>query len=117
MASDYDEVAASGRCSVVRRSGELVGMLVWAVESDALLLEIVAVSPTAQGTGIGSALLMQAERIARAHEKRWVRLYTNEAMTENLPYYSHRGYVETHRAVQDGFGRVFFGKNLGPGSK
>jgi hypothetical protein len=38
------------------------------------------------------------------------RLYTNAAMTENLAYYPRRGYIETHRAAQDGFHRVFFRK-------
>jgi hypothetical protein len=41
-----------------------------------------------------------------------MRLYTNAAMTENLAYYSRRGYTETHRAHQDGFHRVFFRKRL-----
>ncbi|WP_229837150.1 hypothetical protein, partial [Dactylosporangium sucinum] len=39
-----------------------------------------------------------------------MRLYTNEAMTEDLAYYSRRRYVETHRAEQDGLRRVFFRK-------
>jgi hypothetical protein len=39
-----------------------------------------------------------------------IRLYTNEAMTENLAYYPRRGYTETHRAAEDGFNRVFFRK-------
>lgn len=34
------------------------------------------------------------------------------AMTENLAYYSRRGYAETHRAEQDGFRRVFFRKHI-----
>ena len=32
------------------------------------------------------------------------------AMIENLAYYPRRGYIETHRADQDGFHRVFFRK-------
>lgn len=32
------------------------------------------------------------------------------AMAGNLAYYPRRGYVETHRAVHDGFRRVFFRK-------
>jgi hypothetical protein len=41
-----------------------------------------------------------------------IRLYTNEAMTENLAYYIRHGYAETHRAGQDGFHRVFFRKPI-----
>jgi len=47
---------------------------------------------------------------ARRHGLSQVRLYTNEAMTENLAYYPRRGYAETHRAEQGGFRRVFFSK-------
>jgi hypothetical protein len=35
-------------------------------------------------------------------------------MTENLACYPRRGYTQTHRAVEDGFNRVFFRK-LVPG--
>ena len=42
-----------------------------------------------------------------------MRLYTNEAMTENLSFYPRHGYRETGRAVQDGFRRVFFSKTVG----
>lgn len=38
------------------------------------------------------------------------RLYTNEAMTENLAFYQRQGYIETHRGVQDGYHRVFLVK-------
>jgi hypothetical protein len=41
-----------------------------------------------------------------------VRLYTNEAMTENLSFYPRHGYRETGRAVQDGFRRVYFSKTV-----
>lgn len=41
-----------------------------------------------------------------------IRLYTNEAMTENLSYYPRHGYTETHRGEQDGFRRVFFRKQV-----
>jgi ribosomal protein S18 acetylase RimI-like enzyme len=77
-----------------------------------LLLENVAVLPTAQGRGIGSRLLALAEDQARGLRLCEIRLYTNEAMTENLAYYTRRGYAETHRAEQDGFRRVFFRKQL-----
>ena len=39
-----------------------------------------------------------------------VRLYTNEAMTENIAYYTRHGYAEIRRHEQDGFRRVFFRK-------
>jgi hypothetical protein len=36
-----------------------------------------------------------------------IRLYTNAVMTENLSMYAHMGFVETHRAVEKGFNRVY----------
>jgi len=36
-----------------------------------------------------------------------IRLYTNAAVTENLSMYAHMGFVETHRAVEKGFNRVY----------
>ena len=77
-----------------------------------LLLENVAVLPAAQGRGIGGRLLGLAEQHARSLGLGEIRLYTNEAMTENLAYYRRHGYTETHRAGQDGFRRVFFRKLL-----
>jgi GNAT superfamily N-acetyltransferase len=65
-----------------------------------------------QGRGIGVRLLDLAEDHARSLHLGEVRLYTNEAMTENLSYYPRHGYAETHRAEQDGFRRVYFRKPL-----
>jgi hypothetical protein len=53
-----------------------------------------------------------AEDRARSLGLPEIRLYTNEAMTENLAYYPPHGYTETHRAQQDGFHRVYFRKRL-----
>ena len=80
------------------------------LKPDFLLLENIAVLPSRPGRGIGARLLALAEEQARALGRDEIRLYTNEAMTENLTYYPRHGYTETHRAEQDGFRRVFFSK-------
>ena len=82
------------------------------VHPDHLLLENIAVLPSAQRRGVGARLLALAEDEARARGLGEIRLYTNEAMTENLAYYPRHGYAETRRAEQDGFRRVFFTKHL-----
>jgi GNAT superfamily N-acetyltransferase len=69
--------------------------------------------PAAQGRGIGARLLDLAEDRARGLGLPEIRLYTNEAMTENLAYYPRHGYTETHRAEEDGFRRVYFRRSLG----
>jgi hypothetical protein len=53
-----------------------------------------------------------AESEGRRLELTEIRLYTNEAMTENRAYYPRHGYTETRRAEQGGFRRVFFRKRL-----
>jgi N-acetylglutamate synthase-like GNAT family acetyltransferase len=112
MTADYDRIAESGHAWVAEEDGRVVGLLVLNPAGDHMLLENVAVAPHAQGLGVGARLLEVAEEQARAHELREVRLYTNEAMVENLAYYPRRGYHETHRSSQDGFRRVFFSKTI-----
>ena len=80
---------------------------------DHLLLESIAIAPEAQSRGYGALLLRRADDDARDAGLSEVRLYTNAAMTENIVMYPRFGYIETHRAGQDGFRRVFFSKALG----
>ena len=112
MTADYGRIAESGDAWVAEQAGCIVGILVLEPAEDHLLLENVAVTPRAQGLGVGGRLLRLAEDQAREHGLREVRLYTNETMTENLGYYPRHGYRETHRATQDGFRRVYFTKFL-----
>jgi N-acetylglutamate synthase-like GNAT family acetyltransferase len=110
--ADYAEAVRTGLTWAAVRDGVIVGLLVLVVLPDHLLLENVAVLPSAQGSGVGARLLAFAEEQARELGREKIRLYTNEAMTENLVYYPKHGYVETHRAEQDGFRRVFFEKRI-----
>lgn len=112
MDVDYAAAIDSGGVWVAEADGAMVGVLVLVVEADHLLLENIAVSPAAQGTGLGTRLLEFTEAQARAHGRPEVRLYTNEKMTENIAYYGRHGFHETHRVADQGFRRVFFAKNL-----
>ncbi|MBF6061238.1 GNAT family N-acetyltransferase [Nocardia terpenica] len=112
MMEDYGYLISLGNVWVAEQCGSIVGLLVLEVEPDHLLLNNVAVSPEVQGTGIGAQLLAFAEMRAREHDLSEIRLYTNEAMTENIDYYPRHGYVETHRATEEGYSRVFFAKQL-----
>lgn len=91
---------------------QAAGLIVLVPADNYLLLENVAVVPSAQGRGVGGALLRFAEDHARSLGLGEIRLYTNAAMTENLTYYPRRGYRETGRGEQDGFSRVFFAKQV-----
>ncbi len=83
-----------------------------APDDDCMLLDNIAVSPTAQGKGHGRTLLQWAEDAARRAGFSRIRLYTQEAMTENIAIYTRRGYGETHRATEIGLNRVFMQKPL-----
>jgi ribosomal protein S18 acetylase RimI-like enzyme len=112
MGADYARAVRDGQAWVAVENGQVVGLAVLMAQPDHLLLENVAVLPAAQRRGIGARLLTLAEDEASSLHLSEIRLYTNEAMTENLAYYPRHGYTETHRAEQDGFRRVFFRKCL-----
>jgi N-acetylglutamate synthase-like GNAT family acetyltransferase len=114
MTADYVAALDHSRVWVLVRDDAIVGTLVTEDRADHLLLETVAVAPTAQGSGYGALLLDRAERDAAELELPEVRLYTNEAMTENLTFYPRHGYRETGRTVEDGFRRVYFSKTVAP---
>ncbi|MFI5915214.1 GNAT family N-acetyltransferase [Dactylosporangium sp. NPDC051541] len=112
MTADYPELVAGGHVWVARLGTGAVGALVAVPMPDHLLLETIAVLPSAQGRGVGAALLAFAEARARAAGVGEIRLYTNAAMHDNLAYYPRRGYAETHRSGASGFRRVYFHKTL-----
>lgn len=110
MLDDYHAAAESGQIWVV--GDPVVGVIVLIGQDDGLLVENVAVSPAAQGTGIGRQLMEFAEQRARALGLRRLRLYTNEVMIENLAIYARLGYTETGRRTVDGYRRIFMEKVL-----
>ena len=112
MTADYAPAARGGQAWVAAEEGQAVGFIILIPQPGYLLLENVAVLPSAQGSGVGVRLLALAEEQARELGREEIRLYANEAMTENLAYYPRHGYTETHRAGQGGFRRVFFTKHL-----
>jgi ribosomal protein S18 acetylase RimI-like enzyme len=112
MIDDYDALIAQRRVHVIACDDVVQGILVLIPEPDAMLIDNVAVAPAAQGRGIGRKLLEFAERAAIARGYRHIRLYTNEAMTENIALYARIGYAETHRAEEKGLRRVHMAKQL-----
>jgi len=112
MLEDYAEVVARGDAWVLERSGAIVGVVVLVAEPDHLMLENVAVSPAVKGLGLGRLLVGFAEAEARRRGFAELRLYTHETMTENQALYARLGFVETHRATEHGFARVFMRKQI-----
>lgn len=115
MGDDYAARIAAGEAYVIGepvRGAPVRGVIVLVAQAGYLLLDNIAVDPAVRGGGFGRALLLFAEAQARRGGYREMRLYTHEKMTENLALYARSGWVETHRAEQDGFARVFFRKTL-----
>ena len=108
---DYAPEIAAGQ---VWLAGEPpVAVIVLVLAEDHLLINNVAVHPSAQGQGIGRQLMDFAERQATAAELSLLTLYTHETMVENIAFYTRLGFRETGRRTDDGFRRVFMEKRLG----
>lgn len=111
MLEDYAGIIRSRVVWVLIDESRMAGVLVLKDRHDHLLLDNVAVSPAFQGKGLGKALLVYAEQRARERGYTEIRLYTNEAMVENIALYTRIGYRETHREQED-YRRVFMSKAL-----
>jgi ribosomal protein S18 acetylase RimI-like enzyme len=111
MDDDYETKTRTGEVFVAD-DGAVAGLIVLVEHADHLLVENVAVDPARQGTGVGRMLLAYAESHAVERGLRELRLYTNEAMTENLALYPRLGYREVDRRVEEGFRRVYYSKRL-----
>jgi GNAT superfamily N-acetyltransferase len=111
MLDDYDRRIADGQTWVLEEDGRLAGVLVLEdAEGGALLLDNVAVAPSARGKGHGRALMAFAEEEARRRGHCEVRLYTNVLMAENLRLYGRLGFRETGRGSEKGYERVYMAK-------
>ena len=107
---DYNAAVEAGTVWV---AGEpVVGLISLIHTDDSLLIENVAVDPSAQGAGLGRHLMDFAEQEAIRLQLPRLVLYANEVMVENLAIYAHMGYVEVERRTEDGYRRVFMEKLL-----
>jgi ribosomal protein S18 acetylase RimI-like enzyme len=79
---------------------------------DRLYVENIAVDPSAQGRGLGRALMEFAEQEAACRGLNRMALVTHEAMTENQAIYARLGYVEIERRSEDGYRRIYMEKPL-----
>ena len=113
MLDDYGALIADGVVSVLEDSdGTIAAIIVLLPKSDHLLLDNIAVRPDRQGQGLGRLLIAFAEDDARRLGYAELRLYTHEAMTENIILYGRLGFVETGRGQQASYNRVFMTKRL-----
>ena len=107
MSADYAGGIAAGHAIVISIGSLVAGYLIGRGNADGYFIENVAVDPAFQGQGLGGMMLRLAISEARRLRLPALRLFTNAAMTENLALYAHLGFVETHRAVEQGYDRVY----------
>ncbi|MGB1033973.1 MAG: GNAT family N-acetyltransferase [Primorskyibacter sp.] len=112
MQADFATHQAHGALWLAEQGPKITGYVVAIPHDDHMALDNIAAVPSGRGTG--GRLIAWVEDLARAAQTPCVRLYTNVAMTENLTLYPRLGYVETHRATDQGFRRVYFEKRLAP---
>lgn len=112
MQRDYVEAIAKVQVWLATLRDETVATLLLDVTDEGFLIDVIAVQPAHQGTGVGRALLEHAEHEAVREGHASIYLYTNEKMTENRALYQRIGYVEYRRETLDGRTRVFLRKPL-----
>ncbi len=92
MTADYDAAVRNHRFDLLHVDDALAALIETIAETDHLLIENVAVSPTFQGRGFGRRLMAHAEELAASAGFREVRLYTNKLFDENVRLYLRLGY-------------------------
>lgn len=112
MLDNYPARIAAHEAYVTESADLIIGVLILLDREDYLLLDNVAVSPAAQGTGAGKRMVAFAEAEASRRGFKEIRLYTHIVMSENIGFYESLGWQETHRGRQDGYDRVFMRKAL-----
>jgi GNAT superfamily N-acetyltransferase len=112
MLQDYASVIRTSQVHVAVREQHIVGVLELLVTDEGLLLDSIAVDPSAQGTGVGRKLFEFAEQEAKRHGYDSIYLMTNEKMTENQALYSRIGYILFDRRIVHGYPRVLMRKAL-----
>lgn len=110
MLMDYAKEIREHQVFVVESNGQIAGVLVLCVKDEGFLLDVIAVDPLHQGTGVGRLLLELAEAEAQRQGFASIYLYTHEKMTENQLLYKRIGYVEYDHRFEVGLARVYMRK-------
>lgn len=93
MRADYDKAVREHQFELAIEDGRIVGLIETIAHDDHIWIENVAVTPEAQGRGIGRQLLDSVERTAVEAGLRELRLLTNGAFKANVSLYKRQGYA------------------------
>jgi aminoglycoside 6'-N-acetyltransferase I len=92
-----------GKCFGLEQAGACIGVLfLLAVEKDCLEIKNIAIDPSHQGLGYGTALLEFAETYAREQRYERLRIGTGNSSLDQLRLYQRFGF-ELHGIIQNFF--------------
>ena len=102
LLADYAAIMRDMEVWVAEKGCRLTGALILEPRADDLLIWSVAADPTAQGGGLGRALLAASEVRARELGRNIVRLYTGTVLGHLVGWYGRHGYsVERIEVLSD----------------
>lgn len=108
MDSDYVEEIIEKDVWLAPAAGLLSGVIVMRRERGHLFVDNLAVLPSAQGAGLGEALLDFAYSRATELGLPELRLLTHRLMTRNRAYYERLGWQPMGTPTDEHLGRVYF---------
>ena len=111
MVADFAAHIDQDRVIVFEQEGAVAGYAILLTDERRALLDNIAVDPAHQHSGIGLLLIEQVESLSADLGYETLDLYTNVVMTANISWYEKLGFVETERAEEQGFQRVYMSKD------
>lgn len=93
-AAEIARMLEDGTILLAERDGAPIGCVYVALQRDHGYFGLLSVDPTAQGQGLGRALIDAAEAWCRAAGCREIRIRTIDVRTELPPFYRRLGYAE-----------------------
>lgn len=103
----------AGEIAVISQGSAVLGFISVAAQYEHLYVAAIAVLPEHQRRGLGSRLLVHAERQGARCGLAFVSLSTDGSIAANMAFYRHHGYRETERCEAPNFSRVYFSKAIG----
>jgi GNAT superfamily N-acetyltransferase len=98
---------ARERCWIAERDGENVGTVMLVKEAaDVARLRLLLVDPKARGLGLGTRLVEECIRFARAAGYRQITLWTHSVLTAARHIYEQAGFTLAHEWTHDDFGKT-----------
>ena len=98
---------ACERCWIAERDGENVGTVMLVKESaEVARLRLLLVDPKARGLGLGTRLVEECIRFARAAGYRHITLWTHSVLTAARHIYEQAGFTRVHEWTHDDFGKT-----------